>query len=292
MKIFSVVVAYHPNKDEMQSLCRALRRNGSEVVVVDNTEDAHARFTTDTELTTVLALGENTGIAHAFNAGIEEAMARGADVVVLFDQDSLIDEGFLAALVAPLEPGRPGVAAPLAFDKRSGAEYPSERIGACGIATNVYANGRSTPFRTDLVISSGCAATAATFSAVGLMDEDLFIDFVDYEWCFRCKSKDVPVCVVPAAVMRHAIGDTVATFGVYRGIVHGPVRTYYKIRNAFLLLRKRHVPRLFAARQIGSAIGHNLIQLAFVRQKRRYLETFAVALLHGVLGVTGKRTDA
>lgn len=292
VKLYSVVVAYHPKQEELESLCRALLRSRSGVVIVDNTEASTFSVGGDLSTVTVIPLGENTGIAHALNVGIKHAIEQGAETVILFDQDSKVAEGFLSTLVAPLKGGRPGVVAPVAFDKGNGIEYPSERLTARGSPRNVYSNGRSTPYAVDLVITSGCAATAATFEKVGAMDEDLFIDYVDYEWCLRCRSKGVPILVVPAAVMQHAIGEMVVKRGFYRGIVHGPARTYYKIRNSFLLFRKPHVPWLFSARQVASAIVHNLIQLAFVQQKGAYLRTFCVATLHGLSGVTGKRPGA
>jgi rhamnosyltransferase len=139
--------------------------------------------------------------------------------------------------------------------------------------------------------SSGCAATAVTFSEVGLMDEEFFIDFVDVEWCLRCRQRGVKIVVVPDAVMVHSIGDIAvgSPLGLYHGIIHGPVRTYYKIRNAFLLARKRHVPLVFALHQVFSALAHNAIQLVFVKERALYLRTFVVAVTHGLRGVTGKR---
>ena len=125
------------------------------------------------------------------------------------------------------------------------------------------------------------------------MDERLFIDFVDVDWCLRCRALGVPVVVVPDAVMAHAIGDRVvrAPFGVYRGIVHSPVRTYYKIRNSLLMMGRPHVPAAFAIHQTLSALTHNLIQLALVRERTRYLRVFVAALADGIRGVTGKRVE-
>jgi rhamnosyltransferase len=292
MKVFAVVVAYHPKQGELESLCRALRRGGSSVVVVDNSEGNAPASSSELGGITVVALGENTGIAHGFNVGIEHALSRGAEVVVLLDQDSTITDGFLSALLSPLTSGEPGVVAPVAIDKRNGVEYPAQRLTRRGYPVDVYAGGRSGPFAVDLVISSGCAATAATFMEVGLMDEDFFIDFVDLEWCLRCRSKHVPILVVPAAVLPHAVGERMVKLGAFRSIVHGPARTYYKIRNAFLLFRKRHVPVVFALQRLAAAIVHNLMQVAVVDEKRLYLGTFFVAVMHGLSGVTGKRPAA
>lgn len=289
-----MVVAYHPDREGLGALCQALRRGGASVVVVDNTEGAGAGagLPAEGDGVAVIRLGDNTGIAHGFNVGITHALAQGAEAVVLFDQDSAISDGFLSALLGPLEPGRPGVAAPVAIDKMSGTEYPSQRLASLGYPVDIFAVGHPGPVAVDMVIASGTAATAATFAAVGLMDEEFFIDFVDLEWCLRCRSRNVPISVVPSAVLRHRVGQRSVKVGPFRGIVHGPARTYYKVRNAFLLFRKRHVPFVFALRQLAPALVHNLVQVAFVPEKGRYLATYVVAVMHGLAGVTGKRPGA
>lgn len=291
MKVVAVIVAFHPKRDELERLCRAILRAGAGAVVVDNSDPSDlASF--DLGRSIVIPLGENTGIAHALNVGIARAHAGGADIVVTFDQDSEVGDGFLAALVEPLTPGVPGVTAPVAIDKRTGAEYPSQRLNRFGWPRNVYSKGQHAPVPVDLVITSGAAATTVTFDRVGLMDEDFFIDFVDYEWALRCRRAGVPIWVTPNAVIQHAVGDANLSAGPVRGILHGATRTYYKMRNCFLLFRKRGIPRTFAALQLASGLVHNLIQVAIVEQHRLYLRTYVSAIRDGLVGVRGRRPAA
>jgi rhamnosyltransferase len=287
-RVFAITVAFHPKREELEALCRAVRGAGAAAIVVDNTPGSPIPGF-DLSGAVVVSLGDNTGIAHALNVGIERARAEGGEIVVLFDQDSEVEDGFLAALVAPLRRGIPGVTAPVALDKRTGIEYPSHRLNAIGLPKPVFSRDATAPVPVDLVITSGSAATMETFSVVGGMDEDFFIDFVDYEWCLRCRKAGVPIHVVPSAVMPHAVGDANVTIGPLRGIVHGPARTYYKIRNCFLLLRKRHVPLAFATLELLSGLVHNLAQVAVVERKGLYLRTFAAAVAQGVRGERGKR---
>ena len=46
-----------------------------------------------------------------------------------------------------------------------------------------------------------------------MFDEDFFIDFVDVEWCLRCKKNKVAIFVVPDAVMEHEIGISSVKLG-------------------------------------------------------------------------------
>ena len=289
MNVACVVVSYNPNVERLTSLCRTLAADDADVLVVDNSETgAGGPQFLPGERCTVIYLNENTGLAHAQNVGIEAALAKHADVIVLFDQDSQPKRGFLSCLLPSLSPAEPGVVAPVCFDRATGRELPSFRMGKLGYTQKVFAGGREAPYSVDLVIASGSAVSAATFAAVGRMDEDFFIDFVDFEWCFRCRRHGVPINVVPTAVMYHSIGERSARFGIIRGSIHSATRSYYKVRNAMLLFRKSAVPGMFALRATLLAFIHYAAVLPFVKNRLDYAKMFALAIHHGVIGVVGK----
>jgi rhamnosyltransferase len=285
---FAIVVSYNPNAEVLARLCRTLAASGAQVVVVDNTESGDVERGFDGETCTRIALGKNTGIAHAQYVGIAMALERGADVIVFFDQDSEPGDDFLPCLLAGMNPAEPGVAAPVCRDKATGEELPSLRLGPLSIRRNVVSNGRDSPYPVDLVISSGTAATSVTFALVGRMDEDFFIDFVDFEWCFRCRARQVPIRVVPDAVMCHSIGERTVDLGILRGSVHSATRSYYKIRNCFLLFRKPAIPFLFATFATLSAIVRYILLLPFAKHRLDYAKVLFAAIADGVVGVTGK----
>jgi rhamnosyltransferase len=166
---------------------------------------------------------------------------------------------------------------------------PSFRLSRFGRKSKVYADESKSPFPVDLVIASGTAATAATFLQVGYMDESLFIDFVDFEWCMRCRKQRVPIRVVPAARLQHSIGDEVLRFGPVRGNLHSPSRTYYKVRNAILLFRKPVVPFLFALSSTVHALVFAAATVLVVAGRRgQYARMVVIAISHGLAGVSGK----
>ena len=237
----------------------------------------------------LIALGANTGIAHAQNAGIRRAVEQGADVVALFDQDSQIPDGFLTALTAPLRSGAARVVAPLFFDDAGGFEFPSMRLNGFGWPRPVYHTTGGVPYPVDVVISSGTAVAVSVFEVVGGLDDDLFIDLVDTDWCLRCRSMKIPIHVVPAAVMRHRIGSRSIDLGITTVLVHGPERCYYQIRNSFLLSRKAYVPRLFALREIVVALVSRLLLLPFVRGRWAYVRAYSSAVRDGLAGAVGKK---
>jgi rhamnosyltransferase len=287
VKVYSIIVCYRPDVSRLLGLCERLRLDGSTMILVDNTEQpylTHRQLPRDCELIT---LGLNTGIAHAQNVGVAAATAAGADVVAFFDQDSTIEPGLLRALVGPLNLGTPDIVSPLYCDDASKVELPSLRVNRYGMTRAVHRGDSSGPYSVDVVISSGTAATREVFEVAGGFDEGLFIDFVDTEWCFRCRSKQIPIRVVPSAVMHHRIGSKSIDLGFVMIFVHSPLRCYYQLRNCFHLFRKDHIPFLFALRETASVFLSRALLLLFVSQRSTYVKAYLRALRDGAKGVTG-----
>jgi rhamnosyltransferase len=71
--------------------------------------------------------------------------------------------------------------------------------------------------------------------------------------------------------------------------IHSPVRTYYKMRNPFLLVRKKEVGLVYAVKEIASALVHHVIQLALIEKRREYAGPIAAGLRDGLRGSGGRR---
>jgi rhamnosyltransferase len=285
LRVFAIVIAYHPDLGALRRLCAQLRQF-AEVIVVDNSNLESAPH--PIEFTYWHSMGGNAGIAAAQNAGICAALTKGADVLAFFDQDSAPNEQLLPSLVAALGQPPCGVAAPVCVDSRTGREYPPYNFNRWGWATPAPASGAITPVGVDLVISSGSVVEAGVFRQVGLMEESLFIDYVDLEWCIRCRRAGVSIRVVPSIIMSHLIGDQVVKNGFLTTFVHSPTRAYYRLRNAFLLLQLPHVPRFFVMHEIAAAMVHHLLQWPHSQDRMQHLQMGWRGLVDGLRGVRGK----
>lgn len=289
VRVYSIIVCYQPNVQQLHDLCVILLLDGSKVILVDNTDPPYLADQQRPSDCQLITLGRNTGIAHAQNVGIAAAIAGGADIIAFFDQDSKIKAGFLRTLVAVLNVGAPDVVSPICFDEASNVELPSVRLDRYGVSRPVYCGDSSAPYPVDVVISSGIAATKQVFDVAGTLDEGLFIDYVDTEWCLRCRSKQISIRVVPSAVMRHSIGSKRISLGMATILVHSPPRCYYQLRNCFHLFRKRHVPILFALRETVSVFLSRMLLLLFVRDRSEYAKAYFCAMRDGIRGVAGKK---
>ncbi len=282
-----IIVTYEPELNNLKRLSECAQDAGFTPVIVDNSVKNQVRQEDVSDGSKIISMGTNAGIAAAQNAGIRYALDAGAEILGFFDQDSDADAKLIEQLAENLKLHGDCVVAPLALEKGTLKEYPVQRLNKLGYPYDVYVKGRTEPEKVDIVISSGMMTTAGVIAKAGNYDEDFFIDFVDIEWCLRCKKAGIPIFVIPDAILMHKIGNETIEMDKLEITVHSPVRTYYKVRNAFLLLYKK-AGVVFSARQILPALLHNFLLLFQVKNKREYTMYYFKGIFHGIRGRKGK----
>ena len=282
--IFAVIVTFNGDWKNVSRLVMQLTEDGIGHVVVDNGSSERA----DLVAFNTIFLNENLGIAAAQNVGIEHGLARGAAIVVFFDQDSVIDAGFISSLVRPIEDNRTKIAAPVFYDIKLGFSYPIVKLSKHGFRTKFRPEQMNGPVVTNVVISSGTAVAADVFSVAGVMNADLFIDYVDTEWCLRCFNKGFSILINPAVRMDHSIGDRTISIGRFKAPIHSPLRRYYRIRNALLLLRVPHVPKILAVREVLFSLAHQMLIITVSKNRFSYLKYMVLGVVHGLTNRSGR----
>jgi rhamnosyltransferase len=247
--VYAVVVSYHPDVRRISALFASLRTQVAGIVVVDNgsTGDALAllRQQATSGALKLIEFGENKGIATAHNAGIRHALDSGATHVMLFDHDSILEDGCVAQLLRAnrrlaASGVRVGAVGPQYHDDTSAARAPYFRFRSLRFA-RVYAQNDDDMVEANVLISSGCLISREILAEVGWMDEALFIEGVDWEWCMRASSHGYRLFGIAAAKMQHSLGDSgIRVFGRILPL-HSVLRHYYVFRNTVLMNRMPHV---------------------------------------------------
>jgi len=288
-KTYSVIVCYRPDLQQLQRLCKELIVGGSKVVLIDNTKEPYLENHMLPANCQLITLGHNSGIAHAQNIGVDAIIKAGGEVIAFFDQDSQIETKMFKLLISELNLGKSDIVSPRCLDNLNHIELPALVVNRYGIARPKYSLNSTHPYQVDIIISSGTVATKEVFQVSRNFDEDLFIDYVDTEWCLRCRKKDIPIRVVPSAIMYHRIGKNTIKIGPLTVQVHSPERCYYQIRNCFHLFRKCHIPFLFAAKEVLSIYINRMLLLFLVESPILYVKTYLHATIDGLLGVVGAK---
>jgi len=301
-RIASVTVAFNPDPARLAAQLEALRGQVDEAIVVDN---ASATATADLirklerpaaegrPAVRVISLADNHGVASGFNQGIEAAARRNCGYVLLLDHDSVPAPAMVQALVAAHREAsaRGPVAAvgPRVRDARDQHEYAFIRLGWAR-NPRVRCADSSGLVRCDFLISSGSLISMQAYGQVGRFDDELFVDYVDLEWCCRARSMGYSLYGACAARLEHRIGDNTRTvLGGVRIHVHSPERLYYMMRNRMLLYGRSHMPLKWKLSDVPRGAVKVATALLFVPPRREYLRMAWAALRDAARGAGGAR---
>ena len=285
--IYIIIVTFFPNKSHMVKMKRIFEKCNCSVVIVDNSKNDTEISENNFGKTKVIKLGDNYGIAVAQNIGIRYAIEHNADIIGFFDQDSSISEQLIYRLIKSLQDQETLIVAPRSIDSLTKEEYPSQIVSRIGIPRDIYTDSKRTRTSVDIVISSGTFVKTKVFDKVGLFDESFFIDFVDIEWCLRCRRSGIKIWVIRDAVMEHKIGNKTKKIGKMTINIHSPYRTYYKVRNSLLLLFRGLNP-LFVFTQIMPAVIKNFILIFDKEKGKEYRKYYFQGIFDGIRNRGGK----
>lgn len=298
-KIIAVVVSYLPEIPVFFRLLDALSCQVDGVVIVDNgsggnlASEVAAR---QKEREIFLPLCANMGISAAQNAGIRHASILGATHVILFDHDSAPSPDMVSKLLRCAErlacAGRlVASVGPCYLDSRQ--ENPPPFIRVKGLALSrclMPDNGDAVAV--DYLIASGCLIPMAALDAVGDMNTDLFIDYVDIEWGQRARSKGYENFGCFSAHMQHSLGDQPIRFMGKAYPARSPLRHYYMFRNAVLLYKMPHIPTNWKWADGLRLVLKYGFYILFAQPRLKHFSMMSKGVLHGLQGRTGKYEDA
>ncbi|MEX3954858.1 glycosyltransferase family 2 protein [Trinickia sp. EG282A] len=285
-----VVVFYRPDSACVERANRLARIHP--VVVVDNTEQ---RTTPDflglSPDIMYLPIGENVGIAAALNRGIEYLIKQGMSNALLFDQDSEPSKTLLTEL-PELMTGRTAggervaVIGPAYDDVRLGGVAPFVRFRYLKLE-RVPPEGKQL-IDTDFLITSGSCINLQCWREVGPMDESLFIDFVDLEWCVRARNKGFRVLGVPWLTLAHELGEAPVKVLGRTYPMHSAIRHYYLFRNAVALMLRREIPCTWKSTELVKMPGRLLIYALLPENGGSHLRMAIKGLYHAIVGRMGR----
>lgn len=293
--ICAVIVTYGPDPALLQQVVASVRTQVGHLVVFDNGSpgiDVAAELVGNVDLS-VIASARNVGLGAALNRAIEQARALGYGHVLLMDQDSVLEAGMVATLGHALHVLRARDRQPVAavgpqfIDARSGQPAPFVRLGFP--LNHKHYGGPGQWVSCDFLITSGSLIPMDVLDQVGGMDESLFIDNIDMDWCFRAKAAGLQLHGICDAQMRHSIGEQLRPSRIKRDgvIVHKPFRLYYIMRNRVLLYRRPHTPPVWVAQDLPRLLLKLVGNGVFIAPRLVRLRFMCRGLWDGVRGRSG-----
>ncbi|WP_312739094.1 glycosyltransferase family 2 protein [Stenotrophomonas sp.] len=292
-RVCAVIVTYGPDPVLLQRVVDSVLQQVGHLVVFDNGSgdvDVTA-ILGDRAGVTLVASPRNVGLGCALNRAYETADALGFDHVLLMDQDSVLAPGMVdvlwTALIELAQAGPVAAVGPQFRDSRSGVLAPFVRFGFP--LNHKLRGGPGQRVSCDFLITSGSLVPMKALQAIGPMDEGLFIDNLDMDWCFRAKRAGYALYGICDAQMSHSIGEELLPSRAKADgvIVHKPFRLYFIMRNRVLLYARAYTPRVWIAQDIPRLLLKLVGNGLFLAPRRVRLRFMLKGLWDGVRGVTG-----
>jgi rhamnosyltransferase len=244
------VIVTHECGTSVEKTFQSIVEQVDRVLLVDNgsgqgtlriLDSLISRFPEKAEL---LRSDENQGVAAALNRGSRRAVSLGFPWVLTLDHDSIAERGMVERLLRSWNARRDReivkIAAPRYVDVNALFEtrYPVYRGIWPKFLRFTDAAAVLEPME---VITSGSLVRTDVFDSVGFFRDDMFIDYVDIEFCLRVCAAGFKIIVPGDAFLFHELGKATEAriFGKkFITLNHSPLRQYYIARNRTFVARK------------------------------------------------------
>ncbi|MCL5411971.1 MAG: glycosyltransferase family 2 protein [Patescibacteria group bacterium] len=240
-KIFIVIVNYDGlvyTRDCLKSLEKIKKENLEvETVVVDNAsrEDELSVIKKEFPAVKTIKSKENLGFTGGNNLGFGYAVGKEADFILLLNNDTVVEEGFLAELVDFFQKNKKaGIVGSALLMKEDG----QEKYDLGGYLTSfgrTYHKHTSnvkkiSPRQVNYVCGASLMVKREVVEKIGFLDENYFWGYEDVDFCQRVRQAGYEVWLDSNSVVEHKVGGAIKATPNYK--------IYYNLRNNLLFIGK------------------------------------------------------
>lgn len=190
----------------------------------------------------MLTAESNRGFSAGNNLGIQKALEKGAEYILLLNNDTVVHVDFLKNLLRAFdEDEKCGIATGTIYfenDRKkvwcAGGKFNDRTFKASmlGYGKRDYKVPNSIK---DISFATGCCMCIKSnvVREIGMLDEDFFLYEEDTEFCFRARKNGWKIKYSPESVIYHKV--SASTGG---GEKASPITQYYMVRNKFLFIKR------------------------------------------------------
>ena len=289
-QLVSIIVCYKTDLKKFKDVISAHISNFYHIILVNNDPENNL-FSLQSSQVTLINNPTNIGLSAALNLGIKEAKRLGFKMVALFDQDTELPSNFIQQMLHYINQypvDKPvAIYSPIFHNhviKETGRHInfkPFRLIRGPVLETEDYAHPH-------YVITSGSIIPIKVLDHVGLMREELFIDFVDIEWCLRARQQGYEIVAINKVMIDHHLGDYAVSVNGHHYPIHSPLRMYYYFRNAMYLYRLREIDWNWRLVDSARNLFRFLFYMLFVKNRSIYFKYIIKGYYHGLIKRMGK----
>jgi len=242
-KVFIVILNWN-GLDDTRECILSLKKNtyaNYEIVVVDNGSADSSPHALKKEFPDIEIIENkiNAGFAGGNNIGIEYSLGKGADYILLLNNDTTVENDFLTELV---KRGESDEKIGLLESKICFYDEPNKiwfaggkidwlKVSGRHIGLNELDSGKYDKIE-EVDYLTGCCLLIkkSVIEKIGKLSEDYFLYYEDTDFCLRAKNAGFKCVYVPASKMYHKVSRSTKP--------GSPSYIYYHTRNGLYLSKK------------------------------------------------------
>lgn len=277
-RIGGVVIIYNPLRDIPDNINSYLAQV-DELIIFDNTPkkpDWLSDFVNTNNKIKYVGFQKNMGVSYALNYAAKYFSESGFDYLLTMDQDSIVPQDMVQKLLKVIEKDESiGIVTPIHGNKYNTNAVQENKLQKLSVAK-----------------TSGNLLSLAAFQKTGVFNEDLFIDYVDIEYCMRLNITGYKVIQCNSVILEHNeanISEKRFFFKTVYPYNHSPIRLYYKTRNRFYLMDsyKDTFPEYFEIER--KSFINNIIKVVLYENKKILkLKLSLIGYYHYLKGIKGR----
>ena len=293
-EVCAIIVAYKTDKNDFSKNLNQIKNNYQQILLYNNDPEQNlSEFQSDNVV--LINNSTNIGLSKCLNQGIDKASELGFKAVAFFDQDSLIPDDYNHQMLANIHhfqqkyPTRKIASySALFLNKHSNVLSKIIRLRLLSFHVRTHSKSRYFDF-CDWVITSGSYVYLDTLKKLGSFDDQLFIDYLDIEWCLRARFRKYQCITFNNIYFTHSLGDGYFKFLDHYIYMHSPLRLYYSIRNSIYLLRLKHISfNFFIIDQVRNILKILVYLAVDLKNAPKRLGFIVKAIYHAIMGKMGK----
>lgn len=228
-KIPATVIWYNPDTENIENI-KTYIDYVEKVYIIDNSMNNNKKLCSSLNNNKIEYVynKKNLGIAKALNLACEKAISDGFKWILTMDQDSSFSSNDINEYFKSFDN----------IEKKNTGIFSPKHI----LKNDINKIRDDKKFlEIDHVMTSGNLLNLSAWEKIGRFDENLFIDEVDSEICFRMIENDYKVIQMNRIKMFHELGSLEKrNFFIKKISVlnHNYIRKYYIMRNKFYMFKK------------------------------------------------------
>jgi rhamnosyltransferase len=287
MKIGAVVVIYKTSIKKIKKIYNSIKSQVDFIVFVNNDKKSYFLYHKNFKL---INLNNNYGIGFAQNIGITQLIKNNFKYVILVDQDTELPGDYIN-MVLPFFTKEVSCITLNLFDNNK-KKYSGfiRRNFFFRNSINRSENNFDLLSRESVTetMSSGMVIDLKKIKKIGLMNEDFFLDWIDFEWCWRSYKNGYKILGFKNIIAKHFLGLKNIKILNYKFHIHDLIRYYYIIRNGIYISIYSKINLMWKINILMNTLRYIFGYLLLVENKKILVKYIIIGVYHGLFGNLGK----